>query len=244
MRTRPKTNQKLFIDVETVAQSPAYRLLPNDMQLLWDSKARLIRLSANRGILDNETLYEQKAGIYSEFSKVICISTLHIFESNNQIGIEKKSFHDKKELDVLCQFSKFLDTEFNSLKEVKIIGHNIKEFDIPFLARRMLINGVKLPKVLKIAGKKPWQVDHLIDTMSLWKFGDFKNYTSLNLLAKILNVPSPKDELDGSKIHNAYWLYNDIEAIVQYCEFDVLTTAKIYYKLNQKTFPEELINVF
>ena len=241
MNTKTKKNQKLILDIETVAQSPAYRLLPDDIKNLWDKKACHIRLTANGGIVDNDTFYERKAGIYAEFAKVICISTLHIYSKGGKEYTEKRSFASKDENDLLSNFADFLNLNFEALSSIKIIGHNIREFDIPFLARRMIVNGVNLPKVLSISGKKPWQVEFLEDTMSLWKFGDFKNYTSLNLLAKILNVPSPKEALEGCKIHNAFWLYNDLDAIKAYCELDVLTTAMIYYKLKQKIPPKGLI---
>lgn len=242
MNKTHKKNQILFLDIETVTESPAYRLLSEDIQALWNHKASMLRLTAKNGFLDNETMYESKAGIYSEFSKVICISILHYYQVDEKGYVESQSFYPKKEADLLSQFGAYLDAKFDKVNNVKIVGHNIREFDIPFIARRMLIKEVKLPKVFRIGGKKPWQIEHLVDTMSLWKFGDFKNYTSLNLLAKILNVPSPKEELDGSKVHNAYWLYNDLPGIVKYCEKDVLTTAKVFYKLKQKPYPKELMN--
>lgn len=238
-----KKDKKLFLDIETVAQSPVYRLLNSDIQALWDKKAKSIRLSANGGILDNESLYEQKAGIFAEFGKVVVISCRYEYNQNDKLVIEKHSFASKKEHELLTNFANFLNNEFDSLSGVKIIGHNIREFDIPYLARRMIINEIKLPKALRIGGKRPWQIDYLYDTLCLWKFGDFKNYTSLNLLAKILSVPSPKEDLDGGKVHNAFWLYNDLDAIVKYCELDVMTTAKIFYKLKQKEPPKDLINL-
>lgn len=238
MAAKLKSTENLFIDIETVAQSPSFRLLPDDIQELWSYKARRMRLSANKGIADTETMYDQKAGIYAEFAKVICISCIHLSQTKGKWTMTKKSFYSKNESEILLEFSKYLNDSFNSLSSFKIIGHNIKEFDIPFLARRMIVNEINLPKALDLAGKKPWQIDHLLDTMNLWKFGDFKNYTSLNLLAKILNVPSPKEVLDGSKVHSAYWLYNDLPAIVKYCEVDVLTAAKVFFKLKQKPFPK------
>lgn len=241
MNRKPKKDQKLFIDIETVAQSPAYRLLNEDTQKLWDLKASYLRLSANGGTVDNDTFYERKAGIYAEFAKVICISILHIYQQDGKEYTRKQSFASKNEESILSDFADFLNNGFDKVSVSKIIGHNIREFDIPFLARRMIIKGINLPKVLALSGKKPWQVEYLEDTMCLWRFGDFKNYTSLNLLAKILNVPSPKEELEGCKIHNAFWLYNDLEAIQAYCEVDVLTTAKIYYKIKQISPPKGLI---
>jgi len=241
MNARTKKNQKLFLDIETVAQSPAYRLLPDDIKKLWDHKASHIRTSANGGNVDNDTLYERKAGIYAEFAKIICISTTHVYNHEGKEYVDKRSFASKDEESILTNFADFLNNDFKTLTSAKIIGHNIREFDIPFIARRMIVKGVNLPKALSISGKKPWQVEFLEDTMNLWKFGDFKNYTSLNLLAKILNVPSPKEALEGCKIHNAFWLYNDLDAIKEYCELDVLTTAMIYYKLKQKIPPKDLI---
>ncbi len=234
-------NKRLFLDIETVANSPSYRMLDERMKYLWDCKSSSLRLSANGSFLANEDLYEKRAGIYAEFSKIICISTLTVFEKDGEWQATKKNFYQKKEKELLSEFKIFLDRDFQELKSFKIIGHNIKEFDIPFIARRMIVNELILPKALMIAGKKSWQIDHLKDTMDLWKFGDYKNYTSLNLLAKILNVPSPKEDLDGSKIHNAYWLNNNMKAIVEYCELDVLTTMKVYFKLKQLSFSKKLM---
>jgi len=239
-----KINHLIFIDIETVATSCCYENLTEDMRSLWDMKSRFLSLSANGQPANPSQLYKLKAGVYSEFSKVLCISIAESYEQNNKMYWDSRSFYGDDEATFLAEFADHLSKSCPKPSQVKMIGHNIREFDIPFLIRRMLIHGVQLPKVFNIRGKKPWQIEHLVDTMNLWKFGDFKNYTSLNLLAKILNVPSSKESLDGSKIHDAYWMERNLESIVKYCESDVWTTSQVYFKLMQKPFPksEKLTN--
>ncbi len=238
MKSRNKKNHLIFIDIETVASSPCYCDLSSTMKALWDIKSRFLSLSANGHTATPPELYPKKAGIYSEFSRVLCVSIAESFESNGLNKWVQQSFYGHDESQLLTELTNYLQSNCPSSSFVKLIGHNIREFDVPFLIRRMIINEVKLPNVFKIRGKKPWQIEHLVDTMSLWKFGDFKNYTSLNLLAKILNVPSSKEILDGSKIHDTFWFKNDLDGIVKYCEHDVLTTSQVYFKLIQKPFPK------
>ena len=107
-----------------------------------------------------------------------------------------------------------------------LAAHNGKEFDFPFIARRMVINNVPIPGPLDNSAKKPWEVQHL-DTMELWKFGDYKNYTSLSLLATILGIPTPKDDIDGSMVGKVYWIDNDLERITKYCQRDTITVARL-----------------
>jgi len=228
----------VFLDIETVATSCCYDNLSEEMKNLWQLKSRFLSLSANGPPASTSTLYKLKAGIYSEFARVLCISIAECCDIDGEARWLTQTFYHEDEAILLDDFASYLDKNCPSKDKLRIIGHNIREFDIPFLNRRMLINGVELPKVFNIRAKKPWQITHLIDTMNLWKFGDFKNYTSLNLLAKILNVPSSKENLDGSKIHDCYWLERDISSILAYCESDVKTTAQVYFKLIQKPFPK------
>jgi len=237
MKSSPKSNHLVFIDIETVATSCCYEHLSEDMRSLWDIKSRFLSLSANGNPATTSQLYKLKAGIYSEFSRVLCVSVAESFEIEDKVQWNSKSFFHDNEKELLQDLSAFLNENCPQINQVKIIGHNLREFDIPFLIRRMLINEVQLPKVFKIRGKKPWQIQHLVDTMNLWKFGDFKNYTSLNLLAKILTVPSSKESLDGSKVHDAYWKEHNVQGIIKYCEADVLTTSQVYFKLVQEPFP-------
>lgn len=222
----------LFIDIETVSEYPEFDLLSPEMQEFWKSKSKFWMRNEEYQAEDFPELYQQKAGIYAEFAKVICISAgfVHTKDDKNQLRI--KSFSGDDEKKVLENFAELLNTNFNKPDKNKICGHNIKEFDIPFLSRRMLINNVKLPDIINIAGKKPWEVMHLVDTMEMWKFGDYKNYTSLALLATVLGIKSPKDDIDGSMVGKVYYGENDLERIVTYCEKDVKTVVQIYLKMN------------
>lgn len=204
----------LFLDIETVPQVYSYKDASDEVKRLWDYKFR------NYKDETPEELYS-KAGIYSEFAKIICIS-VGLFKGNT---FRLKSFYGDDEKKLLSEFAGLLNTHF-SKQESRLCGHNGKEFDFPFIARRMLINGVKIPMILDVAGKKPWEVN-FIDTMELWKFGDYKNYTSLNLLAHVFNIPTPKDDIDGSDVARVYYEEKNLERIVTYCQKDVLTVAQL-----------------
>lgn len=209
-----KITNVLFLDVETAPIVYKYKDLPEKMKPLWDSKFRYQQTETS------ESLYK-KAGIYAEFAKIICISVGYFNEGTFRV----KSFSGHDEKIILEDFSALLNKHFNR-KEHLLCAHNGKEFDFPFLCRRMLLNSVKLPKALNISGKKPWEINHL-DTMELWKFGDYKNFTSLNLLATIFNIPTPKDDIDGSDVARVYWEEKNLKRIVTYCQKDVLTVAQL-----------------
>ena len=214
-----KITNVLFLDVETAPLVYKYKDLPEKMKPLWDSKFRPDRYR-DKQTETPESLYK-KAGIYAEFAKIICISVGYFNEGTFRV----KSFSGNDEKNILEDFSALLSKHFNR-KEHQLCAHNGKEFDFPFLCRRFLINGLKLPKTLNISGKKPWEINHL-DTMELWKFGDYKNYTSLNLLAGIFNIPTPKDDMDGSDVARVYWEEKNLKRIVTYCQKDVLTVAQL-----------------
>ncbi len=222
----------LFIDIETVSELADYESLSPEMKEFWKSKSKFWLKNEEYQEEALPELYQQKAGIYAEFAKVVCISAgfIHTKDDKNQLRI--KSFYGDDEKKVLENFADLLNTNFNKPDKNKICGHNIKEFDIPFLSRRMLINDVKLPEIINIAGKKPWEVMHLADTMEMWKFGDYKNYTSLALLATVLGIKSPKDDIDGSMVGKVYYEEHDLERIVTYCEKDVKTVVQIYLRMN------------
>jgi len=215
----------LFIDIETVPNWPDYNAMPEKFKSLWDKKARYLKKEEED---TSETLYE-RAGIYSEFGKIVCISSGFISQGKFRI----KSFYGEDEHALLKDFAYMLDTYYNK-PDALLCAHNGKEFDFPYLSRRMLINGIRLPSALNIAGKKPWEIAH-IDTMELWKFGDFKNYTSLDLLTTIFEIPTPKDDIDGSDIQRVFWEENDIERIVNYCQKDVLAIAQLFLKYQGKS---------
>ncbi len=213
--------QVLVLDIETVPQYPTFNELPADYQQLWDQKTRFQRR-------DGETAAEfySRGGILAEFGKIICISVGIFSKKAETLSLRVKSFYGDEEKEVIQSFIDLLNKQPDSLI---LCAHNGKEFDFPYLCRRMLINGLQIPAQLNIHGKKPWEIMHL-DTMDLWKFGDYKNYTSLNLLAAVFNIPSPKDDIDGSMVHKVYWEDNDLERIRIYCEKDVITTSQILLK--------------
>ncbi len=227
-------NNILFLDIETVPQYPSYHELPEEWKTLWGLKAQyLIRNKEDETV---ETIYP-KAGIYAEFGKIICISCGVIQGSESGKKMILKSFAGADEKTILYDFSEML-RKWSADEPKYLCAHNGKEFDFPYLCRRLIINELSIPQVLNITGKKPWEVNHL-DTLDLWKFGDYKNYTSLNLLAHALGIPTPKDDIDGSIVWDVYWsARNDsekvrnLERIVTYCQKDVITVARLYLRMN------------
>lgn len=223
----------LFLDVETVPVSPNFQKLSEDYQQLWVEKTRWQRSEDQ----SPEDFYKQKAGIMAEFAKVVCISVGYLYLKEGQHFFKIKSFFGHDEKNILLDFKDLLDQKFNTRKHY-LCAHNGKEFDYPFLCRRMLVNGISLPSILNISGKKPWQIRHL-DTMEMWKFGDYKHYTSLRLLAALFNIPTPKDDIDGSQVAKVYWKDNDLERIKTYCQKDTLTVAQIFLKYQNKAILQE-----
>lgn len=215
----------LFLDIETVPGVYNFKDLDADFQSLWSDKMRFLQQREEKTA---EELYH-RAGIYAEFGKVVCISTALVHLVDGQHKLRVKSFYGDDERVLLSEFAKVL-ARYYSGEDKFLCGHNIKEFDVPYMARRMLIHGIELPKPLDLAGKKPWDVKH-IDTMELWKFGDYKHFTSLNLLAKLFNIPTPKDDISGADVAKVYYEENDLERIRIYCEKDTVTVANLYRKL-------------
>ncbi len=215
----------LFLDIETTPQHPNYQQLDDSFKELWNHKAKF--LIRNPESETPESIYD-RAGIYAEFGKIVCISCGFI-SSGGQLKI--KSFYGDDEVTLLKEFSGMLAKHFNTNEHV-LCAHNGKEFDFPYLCRRLIINNLPIPSILDIAGKKPWEI-LLQDTMEMWRFGDYKSFTSLNLLAQVLGIPSPKDDIDGSQVWRVYWVDKDLERIVKYCQKDVVTLTKIFLRLNQ-----------
>lgn len=211
-------NKVFVIDIETVAQYQYFEDLSPAQQALWEQKTKLQRK-------DEQTAAEfyERAGIQAEFGKIICISLGFFHEIDGLQHFRVSSLYGDDELEILKKFEALLKKQ---PKDQLLCAHNGKEFDFPYLCRRMLINGITIPTQLQVAGKKPWEINHL-DTMELWKFGDYKNYTSLNLLANVLNIPTPKDDIDGSKVKKVYYEEKNLQRIVTYCQKDVITTAQI-----------------
>jgi 3'-5' exonuclease len=215
-----KIEEILFLDIETVPVAESYDLLDPVMQALWEKKSKQFRTPDQVG----KEVYE-RAGIYSEFGKIICIS-VGLIKEKNPLRLRLKSFYGDDEKLLLSEFAAMLTRLCKTNKEAILCAHNGKEFDYPFIARRMIINGLVIPDILDNSGKKPWEVK-LLDTMDLWKFGDYKNYTSLELLTAVLGISTPKDDIDGSMVAGVFYVEKDIERIVRYCEKDVLAIVRV-----------------
>ncbi len=209
----------LFLDIETVPATSSYTMLDQSFQALWEKKSRQFRDEDQSA----EEVYE-RAGIYAEFGKIICIS-VGLIKEKIPFSFRIKSFYGDDERTILSEFSAMLN-KFSKNSEALLCAHNGKEFDYPYIARRMIINSMIIPDILDNAGKKPWEVK-LLDTLDLWKFGDYKSYTSLDLLTSILKIPSPKDDIDGSMVAGIYHNEHDIKRIAKYCEKDVLAVAQV-----------------
>jgi uncharacterized protein YprB with RNaseH-like and TPR domain len=230
----------LFLDIETVPQYSSHAELPLHFTNLWEKKAmqlsRIEKFSSDE-VLKPDEVY-QRAGIYAEFGKIVCIST-GVFR-NGTLWI--KSFWGDDEKELLISFCEML----NKTREKNITylcAHNGREFDYPYIIRRLLINGLEVPAILDLSGKKPWEVNHL-DTMELWKFGDYKNYTSLELLAAVFGIPTPKDDIKGSDVARVYWQEHDLPRIVTYCQKDVTTIVNLLMRFKGKPMiTEEMIQV-
>jgi len=216
----------LFLDIETVSMHASFNSLSEDWQALWKKKAEA--LLRNREDETPESIYG-RAAIYAEFGKIICISCGVLQDGADGRKLVMKSFYGDDEKKLLQDFATMVN-KWNIGPAKFLCAHNGKEFDFPYLCRRMTIHGVAIPSLLHLAGKKPWEVNHL-DTMELWKFGDFKSYTSLNLLAHALGIATPKDDIDGSMVGDVYWKERDLKRIVTYCQKDVITVAQVYLRM-------------
>lgn len=227
----------LFLDIETVPENQSFSDLEEETQLLWEQKTAYKR----KDEFTAEEYYGH-AGIWAEFGKIVCISVGYFNPSQEERQLRLKTFYGE-EPELLQEFKSLLENHFNNPDHL-LCAHNGKEFDFPYIARRMLIHNIGLPKQLNLFGKKPWEVQHL-DTLELWKFGDYKHYTSLRLLTHILGIPSPKDDIDGSQVGHVYYEENDIDRIVRYCEKDVIALAQIILKLQQEELLQssEIISV-
>ena len=221
----------LFLDIETVSEKASYEELDDTFQSLWKLKCRAITRNYEEEISDEEAsvIYKEKAGIYAEFGKIVCISVGIITrnEFSQELNVRLKSFAYEDESKLLAEFCRMVEQYYNNPNEHYFCGHNIKEFDIPYICRRLVVNQLKIPFALDLFGKKPWETKHLLDTMVFWKFGDYKNYTSLKLLAAVLGFPSPKDDIDGSEVGPTFWENGDLDRIADYCEKDVLAVVQL-----------------
>ena len=236
MLSEIKTKNVLFLDIETVPCSPNFKDLDVTFQTLWTEKTVWQRKEE----YTPAEFYKLKSGVMAEFAKIICISVGYLFINKGENNFRIKSFYGDDEKQIITDFNELLNSQFNK-KQHQLCAHNGKEFDFPFIARRTLINGLKLPALLDIAGKKPWEVNHL-DTMELWRFGDYKHYTSIKLLAALFNIPTPKDDIDGSQVAGVYWNDKNLERIKRYCQKDTLTVAQLLLKYKgEELIPENNI---
>ena len=223
----------LVLDIETVRSHKAYEEMPERLQAQWDRKSTFLRSEDEESPKD---LCEDRAGIYAEFGKVVSISVGFFTYVGSELSLRVKALYNNDESILLNDFNQLL-LKFDN-KNLTLCGHNGKEFDFPYLCRRMLVNNIKLPPVLDTSGKKPWEVNHL-DTMEMWKFGDRKNFTSLELLATLFDIPTSKDAIDGSQVSTVYYEEQDLEKIAKYCSKDVVVTAQLLLKLNQQPIIKE-----
>lgn len=227
----------LFLDIETVPQQENYNDLDDTTKILWEGKTKYQR----KDNFTPEEFYD-RAGIWAEFGTIVCISVGYFKMQGDIRKFRTTSFHGEEEV-LLKDFKNLLETHFNKSQHV-LCAHNGKEFDFPYIARRMIIHGIDLPFKLNLFGKKPWEVPHL-DTLELWKFGDYKTFTSLKLMAHVLGIPSPKGDIDGSQVRDVYYKENDIDRIITYCEKDTVTVAQIILRLRNEPLliEDEVISV-
>ncbi len=218
----------LFLDIETVPTHQSFDELSPRFQTLWTKKSQFLKGSED---LSPQQCYE-RAGIYAEFGKIVTIAVGYFVPREAEgFNFRIKAFSNNDEKVLLEDFSTLLKEHFNS-KKIRLCAHNGKEFDFPYIGRRMVINQIPIPESLNLSGKKPWEVPHL-DTMELWKFGDYKHFTSLDLLAALFGIESSKDDIDGSQVYHVYYVENDLERIAKYCKRDVMVLAQVFMRLNQ-----------
>lgn len=238
----------LFLDIETVSGKPAYKDLSEDFKALWTHKANQQARGREEPLSEEEVAeaYTGKAGIFAEFGKIVCISVGVVHrDKDKRLRIRLKSFASENESELLYNFSQLVFKYYNDPNKFAFCGHNAREFDIPYICRRLIVNRLPLPAPFDLSGKKPWETKHIIDTMEMWSFGDRKNFTSLKLLAALLGFPSPKDDIDGSDVGRVYWQEKDLPRIAFYCEKDVLATTQLYlrYKLMPLLEEDQVVHV-
>ena len=233
MLKRAQLEKILFLDIETVPLVYNFENLDEKTKILFETKTRF--LQKDEATVDK--IYDDRAGIYAEFGKIVCISVGFVNDTTTGRQIRLKSFYHDDEETLLRQFKGLLE-EYAHTQASFLCGHNAKEFDFPFICRRMLINGLDLPETLNIAGKKPWEISHL-DTMELWKFGDYKAYTSLALLCHVFKIPTPKDDISGADVARVYYEENDLKRIKVYCEKDVVALIQLFLRMRGDALVEE-----
>ena len=226
MYSRSEIENILFLDIETASATQHFSELSERMQTLWEKKADILNRRASGDPQPADELWQERAAIFSEFGKVICISCGYLRFQGDQPVFKAKSWYGEDEAEVLSGFAEMLKDYVSKNPGVSLCAHNGKEFDFPYMGRRYIINRLPVPGPLAVQGKKPWETK-FIDTMELWKFGDFKSWTSLDLLCAVLDVPTPKDDIDGSDVGRVFYEEQDYKRIADYCEKDVLATAQV-----------------
>lgn len=227
----------LFLDIETVAKTYDYADLDERMKVQWARKASFLR---NKADSTDESLYVERAGIYAEFGKIVCVAVGKFFDTDSgDLGLKTKAYYGHDEKHLLADFISMLDKMDPTA--LKLCAHNGKEFDYPYLCRRMLVNELTLPPALNLMNRKPWEVQHL-DTLEMWKFGDYKHYTSLDLLAAIFNIPTSKVDMDGSQVNEVYYRDKNLAMIKDYCLRDVSVLARLFLKM-KSILPDRELSV-
>lgn len=222
----PELRDILFLDIETVACTDNFQTLDERLKVQWSRKAGFLKREEN---ITDEELFHQRAGIYAEFGKIICIAVGKLYDTETGgVGLKTKVYFGHDEKSVLTEFNTMLERMEGAV--VRFCAHNGKEFDFPYMSRRMLVNGIALPSALNLSGRKPWENPHL-DTMEMWKFGDYKHYTSLDLLTAIFNIPSSKSDMEGSQVNAVYYRDKNLEKIKNYCVRDVVVLTQLYLKM-------------
>ena len=234
----------LFLDIETVSNFKEYSHLDEDWKSLWTTKANALARGRETALEEDEVAskYQDRGAIYSEFGRIVCISVgilLRDWESR-EMRVRLTSFFGKDEKKLLGEFAQLMNQYYPDPTQFYLCGHNIKEFDIPYICRRMVVHEIELPAMFQLAGKKPWETKYILDTLDLWRFGDFKNYTSLKLLTKLFEIPSPKDDIDGSEVGRVFWEEDDVERIARYCEKDVLAVVQLMLRFQRMPLIEKL----
>jgi len=229
----------LLIDIETVPQHPSFDLLSDEWKQLWEEKT----VRSLPDFTSAAEFYPQRAGVMAEFAKIVCISIGYFTKQGNALQLRLKSFFGDDEKKLLQDFITTVNQMETKNNKWSFAGHNIKEFDIPFICRRLLINSLRIPAYLDFQNMKPWDTN-TVDTFQFWRFGDYKNYTSLKLLAAAMGVPSPKDDIDGSMVADVYWNEKNLQRIATYCQKDVVTTGNIILRFkNMELLKEEQVVV-
>ncbi len=229
----------IILDIETVSEKPDFDQLDYRFKELWEKKASFLKNEQGHSIAEQ---YFDRAAIYAEFGKIITIALGYFQQSKGDISLRIKSCTSHSEPELLNEFVSIVKNFDKG--NLRLCAHNGKEFDYPYICRRLLVNRMDIPECLNIRGKKPWEVNH-IDTMEMWKFGDYKSYSSLDLLTAVLSIPSSKQDIDGSQVNTVYYHQNGLDKISKYCQNDVIATANLYLRLNNHTIltPHQIITL-